>query len=90
VARMTVAQGTDIYGNVMHLLTIKDGFDHVHWQLDLKCSGKHGSILYPVFLNGSILIIQGSLHLSDGGFQDGANRPGCRDRTFYRRDKFPS
>ena len=37
VARMTVAQGTDIYGNVMHLLTLKEpGFDHVHWQLDFE------------------------------------------------------
>ena len=36
VARMTVAQGTDIYENVMHLLTLKTGFDHVHWQLDFE------------------------------------------------------
>lgn len=37
VARMTVAQGTDIYKNIMHLLTLKDpGFDHVHWQLDFE------------------------------------------------------
>lgn len=35
VARMTVAQGTDIYENVMHLLT-QPGFDHVHWQLDFE------------------------------------------------------
>ncbi|HMB46189.1 MAG TPA: TIGR04084 family radical SAM/SPASM domain-containing protein [Candidatus Methanoperedens sp.] len=36
VARMTVAQETDIYENVMHLLTEKDGFDNVHWQLDFE------------------------------------------------------
>lgn len=37
VARMTVSQGTDIYENVMHLLTLKEpGFDHVHWQLDFE------------------------------------------------------
>ena len=33
VARMTVAQGTDIYENVKHLLDT-ECFDHVHWQLD--------------------------------------------------------
>ena len=33
VARMTVAQGTDIYENVRHLLDT-GYFDHVHWQLD--------------------------------------------------------
>ncbi len=32
VARMTVAQGTDIYENVRHLLST-GLFDHVHWQL---------------------------------------------------------
>lgn len=37
LARMTVVQGTDIYENVMHLLTLKEpGFDHVHWQLDFE------------------------------------------------------
>jgi uncharacterized protein len=37
VARMTVAQGTDIYENVLYLLTLKDpGFNHVHWQLDFE------------------------------------------------------
>lgn len=36
VARMTVAQGTDIYENVMHLLAMRSGFDHVHWQLDFE------------------------------------------------------
>ncbi len=35
VARMTVAQGTDIYENVLHLLT-RPEFDHVHWQLDFE------------------------------------------------------
>ena len=35
IARMTVAQGTDIYDNVMHLLALKD-FDHIHWQLDFE------------------------------------------------------
>ena len=35
VARMTVAQGTDIYENVLHLLA-RHGFDHVHWQLDFE------------------------------------------------------
>lgn len=35
VARMTVAQGTDIYENVQHLL--QTGlFDHVHWQLSFS------------------------------------------------------
>jgi len=33
IARMTVAQGTDIYENVRHLLNT-GYFDHVHWQLD--------------------------------------------------------
>ncbi len=36
VARMTVMQGTRIYDNVMYLLTINPGFDHVHWQLDFE------------------------------------------------------
>ena len=36
VARMTVAQGTDIYENVLHLLDLDPGFDHVHWQLDFE------------------------------------------------------
>jgi uncharacterized protein len=36
VARMTVAQGTDIYENVMHLLSLDECFDHVHWQLDFE------------------------------------------------------
>lgn len=36
VARMTVAQGTDIYENVMHLLSLNECFDHVHWQLDFE------------------------------------------------------
>lgn len=37
IARMTIAQGTDIYENVTHLLELKDpGFDHVHWQLDFE------------------------------------------------------
>lgn len=37
VARMTVSQGTGIYENVMHLLTLRSpGFDHVHWQLDFE------------------------------------------------------
>jgi len=35
VARMTVAQGTDIYENVMHLLGT-GVFDHVHWQLSFE------------------------------------------------------
>ncbi len=35
VARMTVAQGTDIYENVRHLLDI-GFFDHVHWQLSFE------------------------------------------------------
>ncbi|MCX9085084.1 MAG: TIGR04084 family radical SAM/SPASM domain-containing protein [Candidatus Methanoperedens sp.] len=36
VARMTVAQGTDIRENVMHLINLEDCFDHVHWQLDFE------------------------------------------------------
>jgi len=36
VARMTVAQGTDIYENVMHLIALDEYFDHVHWQLDFE------------------------------------------------------
>ncbi len=36
IARMTVSQGTDIYENVMHLLSLKDCFDNVHWQLDFE------------------------------------------------------
>ena len=35
VARMTVAQGTDIYENVTHILDALV-FDHVHWQLDFE------------------------------------------------------
>jgi putative peptide-modifying radical SAM enzyme len=35
VARMTVAQGTDIYENVRHLLETK-AFDRVHWQLSFE------------------------------------------------------
>ncbi len=35
VARMTVAQGTDIYENVRHLLGT-GFFDHVHWQLSFE------------------------------------------------------
>jgi putative peptide-modifying radical SAM enzyme len=36
VARMTVAQETDIFDNVLHLLTLEEYFDHVHWQLDFE------------------------------------------------------
>jgi len=36
IARMTVAQGTGIYENVIHLLMLNPGFDHVHWQLDFE------------------------------------------------------
>ena len=36
VARMTVLQGTDIFENVKHLLTLEQCFDHVHWQLDFE------------------------------------------------------
>lgn len=36
VARMTVAQGTEIFDNVIHLLTLEECFDHVHWQLDFE------------------------------------------------------
>jgi putative peptide-modifying radical SAM enzyme len=36
VARMTVMQGTDIFENVKHLLTLEECFDHVHWQLDFE------------------------------------------------------
>ena len=36
VARMTVAQGTDIFENVKHLLKLEECFDHVHWQLDFE------------------------------------------------------
>ncbi len=35
VARMTVAQGTDIFGNVLYLLGTGI-FDHVHWQLSFE------------------------------------------------------
>jgi putative peptide-modifying radical SAM enzyme len=35
VARMTVAQGTSVYDNVMHLLGTRL-FDHVHWQLSFS------------------------------------------------------
>jgi len=35
VARMTVAKGTDIHENVLHLLETK-AFDHVHWQLSFE------------------------------------------------------
>ncbi|MCZ7396876.1 MAG: TIGR04084 family radical SAM/SPASM domain-containing protein [Candidatus Methanoperedens sp.] len=35
VARMTVAQGTDIYENVRYLLGT-GAFDHVHWQLSFE------------------------------------------------------
>ncbi len=35
VARMTVAQGTDIHENVMHLLNT-GAFNHVHWQLSFE------------------------------------------------------
>lgn len=35
VARMTVANGTDIHENVLHLLDAK-AFDHVHWQLSFE------------------------------------------------------
>ncbi len=35
VARMTIVHGTDIYENVVHLLSTKV-FDHVHWQLSFE------------------------------------------------------
>ena len=35
VARMTVAQNTDIYQNVRHLLS-SGYFDHIHWQLNFS------------------------------------------------------
>lgn len=37
VARMTVPGGSDIFGNVLHLLSLNNpGFDHVHWQLGFE------------------------------------------------------
>ncbi len=46
VARMTVAQGTDIYGNVRHLLGT-GLFDHVHWQLDFGMFWEAGEDTEP-------------------------------------------
>jgi len=46
VARMTVAQGTDIDENVRHLL--ETGlFDHVHWQLDFGMFWEAGEYTEP-------------------------------------------
>jgi putative peptide-modifying radical SAM enzyme len=46
VARMTVVQGTDIYGNVRHLL--ETGlFDHVHWQLSFSMFWEAGEETEP-------------------------------------------
>ncbi len=46
VARMTVAQGTDIKENVRHLL--RSGlFDHVHWQLDFGMFWEAGEYTEP-------------------------------------------
>ncbi|MBE0520788.1 MAG: TIGR04084 family radical SAM/SPASM domain-containing protein [Candidatus Methanoperedenaceae archaeon] len=37
VARMTVPRGSDIFGNVLHLLSLNNpGFDHVHWQMGFE------------------------------------------------------
>ncbi len=46
VARMTVAQGTDIRENVMHLLG-SGLFDHVHWQLDFGMFWEAGEYTEP-------------------------------------------
>lgn len=41
IARMTVAQGTDIYDNVRHLAGV-EVFDHVHWQLGFEMFWESG------------------------------------------------
>lgn len=46
VARMTVAQGTDIEENVRHLLDLAL-FDHVHWQLDFGMFWEAGEQTEP-------------------------------------------
>ncbi len=46
VARMTVAQGTDIYENVRHLLDT-GLFDHVHWQLSFSMFWEAGENTEP-------------------------------------------
>ncbi len=46
VARMTVAQGTDIRENVRHLLD-SGLFDHVHWQLDFGMFWEAGENTEP-------------------------------------------
>lgn len=41
IARMTVAQGADIYGDVRHLAGL-DVFDHIHWQLGFEMFWESG------------------------------------------------
>ena len=41
IARMTVAQGTDIRGNVLHLAGLKT-FKHIHWQLGFEMFWESG------------------------------------------------
>ncbi|MEM0377201.1 MAG: TIGR04084 family radical SAM/SPASM domain-containing protein [Thermofilum sp.] len=42
IARMTVTEDTDIYRDVMHILSL-GLFSHVHWQLDVVWSDRWGS-----------------------------------------------
>ncbi len=46
IARMTVAQGTDIFDNVRHLLGT-GLFDHVHWQLSFSMFWEAGAETEP-------------------------------------------
>ncbi len=41
VARMTIAQGTDVYDNVLHLARL-NVFDHIHWQLGFEMFWESG------------------------------------------------
>ncbi|MCX9012208.1 MAG: TIGR04084 family radical SAM/SPASM domain-containing protein [Candidatus Methanoperedens sp.] len=41
IARMTVAQGADIYGDVQHLAGL-NVFDHIHWQLGFEMFWESG------------------------------------------------
>lgn len=39
IARMTVSERSDIYKDVLHLLSL-NLFDHIHWQLDVVWSDR--------------------------------------------------
>ena len=60
IARMAVSEESDIYRDVMHLLSLKL-FDHVHWQLDVIWSNRWRNFdkwLYSTYMPGLAKLIE--------------------------------